>query len=84
MLLILVALSVIASLLCHLLIKRFWVATIISTASAAGLFWLLAASHSGWFDRVFYRNLAIALTVSFAVAAGVGILLRSLKGGIRK
>ena len=78
MLLILVVFAVLAALLCHSLLKSFWIACSASALLATLVFWMVAASHFGWFDRMFYKNLATALIVSLAVSIGVGVFLRAL------
>lgn len=79
MFIILVAFSVLAALLFHSLLKRFWVACIASTLLATLTFWMVAASHFGWFDRVFYQNLSIALLASLGISIVVGGLLKKIK-----
>ncbi|MHB1233458.1 MAG: hypothetical protein ACYCZQ_12890 [Burkholderiales bacterium] len=79
MFLILVVFSIFSALLCHSVLKSFLIACITSMLLATLFFWMIAASHFGWLDRVFYKNISIALLVSLGISIVVGGLLKKLK-----
>lgn len=81
---ILIVLAVIAALLCHLLMKSYWLAVSISVSLSVFLFWVIASSHFGWFDAVFYKNLAIAVAASSAISMIIGGALKKLHGNESK
>lgn len=81
MLLILAALSVMFALIWAHFLPSAYLSLPLSICSASLAFYLLASSHFGWLDRVFYENLAITLLVSGAVCGVTDFLVRKrLKG----
>ena len=79
MFLILIAFSAIAALLFHAMLKSYWIACFGSALLATLSFWMVAASHFGWLDSVFYKNISIALFVSLSISIVAGGLLRKFK-----
>lgn len=65
------AISVVLAITCQLVIRRFWLATFVSTVLASWIFWKFVESHFGWFDRQFFENaietIAVTSVTSFAV-----------------
>ena len=81
MLLILAALAVMFALIWAHLLPSVYLSLPLSIFSASIAFYLLASSHFGWLDGVFYENLAITLLVSGAVCGLTDFLVRKrLKG----
>jgi hypothetical protein len=70
--------TAVAAALCHALLKRFWVAVVISAMIGVALFAVLsfAAGHFGWSNPLFVLAL---FAFACGVSAAIGLLMRQLK-----
>jgi hypothetical protein len=75
MIILAIALAALSALFWHVMVRRFWIATVLGTITAVLLELVIAGSHFGWMDETFFRNLAglTALTATVSIAAGFAL-----------
>jgi len=63
----------------HFLLQRMWLAVIGSTITSTFITWALLASHFGWLDETFYKNMAITISASLVISILIGAVASALR-----
>jgi hypothetical protein len=71
--------TVIVSVIWHILLHRFWLAVARSAFTSVLLYWMVSMSHFGWLDQTFFENVAWSLLLSSVVSVAIGNLVRKLE-----
>jgi hypothetical protein len=79
MLVIAIVISIAFALLCHLTIKNFLVALLVSILLSCLTFWKFGESHFGWLDRIFVENLLITAGIASLTSILIGKLIHKIR-----
>jgi hypothetical protein len=77
--LVLLGITLVASLIMHLLLRNFFIACFIAAVVSTGLFEVLATIHLGHVDKFMGIAIIVALVLTFTVSAMVGFVMRKFR-----